>query len=162
MQAHGTGTPQNRVTESQILSRVALAFGIEAWPVAAIKAYLGHSLGAASGDQVASTLGSWAHGVLPGIVTTTELADDVATAGLNFGLTHRELDPADQRYALINSKGFGGNNATATLLSPLQTQEMLAARHGNAAGRRWRACGRRSRCGARKPRGARGARARRE
>jgi acetoacetyl-[acyl-carrier protein] synthase len=41
VQAHGTGTPQNRVTESEILSRIAEAFGIEEWPVAAIKCYLG-------------------------------------------------------------------------------------------------------------------------
>ena len=35
--AHGTGTPQNRVTESAILNETARAFGIEGWPVAAVK-----------------------------------------------------------------------------------------------------------------------------
>ena len=48
VQAHGTGTPQNRVTESALLSKVAKAFGVSEWPVAAIKSYVGHSLGAAS------------------------------------------------------------------------------------------------------------------
>jgi acetoacetyl-[acyl-carrier protein] synthase len=137
VQAHGTGTPQNRVTESQILSRVATAFGIEAWPVAAVKCYLGHSLSAASGDQIAATLGVWSAGWLPGIATTTALADDVATDGLAFSLQHAELNLAEQRYALINAKGFGGNNATATLLSPLQTMDMLRARHGDAAITQW-------------------------
>ncbi len=137
VQAHGTGTPQNRVTESLILDRVAEAFGISDWPVAAIKCYLGHSLGAASGDQVVSTLGVWAHGVLPGITTTAALADDVVHDHLAFAMQHTALDLSKQRYALINAKGFGGNNATATLLSPLQTDEMLRARHGAAAMDDW-------------------------
>ena len=38
VQAHGTGTPQNRVTESHILNAVAQHFGIDRWPVAAVKA----------------------------------------------------------------------------------------------------------------------------
>ena len=141
VQAHGTGTPQNRVTESQILSRVAAAFGIDAWPVAAIKAYVGHSLASASGDQVVATLGTWAHGWLPGIMTTAALAEDVVADHLAFTLAHRELDPAQQHYALINAKGFGGNNATATLLSPHQTRDLLAARHGAAAITQWQRAG---------------------
>lgn len=36
VQAHGSSTPQNRVTESQILSKVASSLGIESWPVTAI------------------------------------------------------------------------------------------------------------------------------
>ena len=35
-----------------------------------------------------------------------------------FSTQHREVDPAQQKYAVINSKGFGGNNASATLMSP--------------------------------------------
>ncbi|WP_439102927.1 beta-ketoacyl synthase [Congregibacter sp.] len=137
VQAHGTGTPQNRVTESVILSRVAGAFGIEHWPVGAIKSYVGHSLAAASGDQIAATLGIWAEGWMPGISTTAELADDVATDNLSFNLEHQELDLSKQRYALINAKGFGGNNASATILSPLQTMDMLKARHGASSMSRW-------------------------
>jgi acetoacetyl-[acyl-carrier protein] synthase len=135
--AHGTGTPQNRVTESAILDRVAGAFGIEDWPVAAIKCYLGHSLSAASGDQLAATLGSWSLGWLPGIATTQQLASDVHHSHLDFCLEHRELDPGEQRYALVNAKGFGGNNASATLLSPLQVGDMLRARHGRSAITEW-------------------------
>ena len=36
LQAHGSSTPQNRVTESKIFDTVAAAFGIEGWPVTAI------------------------------------------------------------------------------------------------------------------------------
>ncbi|MFK8043408.1 beta-ketoacyl synthase [Congregibacter sp.] len=137
VQAHGTGTPQNRVTESVILSRVAGAFGIQDWPVGAIKSYVGHSLAAASGDQIAATLGIWTEGWMPGITTTDALADDVATENLSFSLEHQALDLSKQRYALINAKGFGGNNASATILSPLQTMDMLKARHGAQGVLQW-------------------------
>jgi acetoacetyl-[acyl-carrier protein] synthase len=33
--------------------------------------------------------------------------------------------------AFINSKGFGGNNATAVVLSPQQAEKMMAARYGD-------------------------------
>ena len=33
----------------------------------------------------------------------------------------------------INSKGFGGNNATAAILSPFVTEAMLTKRHGHSA-----------------------------
>ena len=129
VQAHGTGTPQNRVTESEIMSQTARAFGIDSWPVAALKCYLGHSLGSASGDQVNATLGTWASGFIPGITTIDDLADDVRQDNLAFSTGHREIDPEQQAYAVINSKGFGGNNASATLLSPAVTNQMLQARY---------------------------------
>ena len=129
VQAHGTGTPQNRVTESEIMSQTARAFGIDSWPVAALKCYLGHSLGSASGDQVNATLGTWASGFIPGITTIDDLADDVRQDNLAFSTHHREIDPEQQAYAVINSKGFGGNNASATLLSPAVTNQMLQARY---------------------------------
>ena len=136
VQAHGTGTPQNRTTESMILSRTARAFGIENWPVVALKCYLGHSIGAAAGDQVTATLGIWSRGLLPGIATIDEIAEDVSRDNLDFSREHREIDPARSYYAIVNSKGFGGNNASATLLSPAATCKMLQARYG---ARRWQA-----------------------
>jgi acetoacetyl-[acyl-carrier protein] synthase len=139
VQAHGTGTPQNRVTESEILSRTAQAFGIEDWPVAALKSYLGHSLGAASGDQVTATLGMWHHGLIPGITTIDALAADVRTEHLAFSKEHRRFDPADAQYAVINSKGFGGNNASATMLSPQATRGLLQQRYSDKEWQVWQA-----------------------
>jgi 3-oxoacyl-(acyl-carrier-protein) synthase len=92
--AHGSSTPQNRVTESQILDQVATAFDIQDWPVVAVKAFLGHTIAPASGDQLAAALGE---------------------------------------VAILNSKGFGGNNASAVVLSPVRTEQMLATRHGETA-----------------------------
>jgi acetoacetyl-[acyl-carrier protein] synthase len=135
--AHGTGTPQNRVTESAILSRTAQAFGIEDWRVVAGKAYVGHSIGSASGDQITATLGIWRHGILPGITTIDRIADDVRQDNLSFSNAHRALEPERQLYAIINSKGFGGNNASATLMSPATTRRMLQARYSAQEWSKW-------------------------
>jgi acetoacetyl-[acyl-carrier protein] synthase len=137
VQAHGTGTPQNRVTESDILSRTAQAFGIENWPVIAPKCYVGHSIGAASGDQLTSTLGIWRHGILPGITTIDHIAADVTQAHLAISNQHREVDIDEQQFAIINSKGFGGNNASATLFSPVTTRRMLQARYSAQEWQQW-------------------------
>jgi acetoacetyl-[acyl-carrier protein] synthase len=135
--AHGTGTPQNRTSESAILSQTARAFGIDNWPVVAVKSYLGHSIGAAAGDQLATALGIWERGLLPGITTIDSIAQDVSHDGLAFSREHREVNPAEQNYAIINSKGFGGNNASATLLSPGVTSRMLQRRYTKAQWQAW-------------------------
>jgi len=133
MQAHGTGTPQNRVTESNILSRLAGAFGIDEWPVAAIKSYVGHSMAPAGGDQLGAVLGTWHDGWLPGIASIDHVADDVVTENLALALAHTELDPSQRQAAFVNSKGFGGNNATGLVLSPACTEALLEQRWGKKA-----------------------------
>lgn len=137
VQTHGTGTPQNRVTESLIMNETAKAFGIQQWPIAAVKSYTGHSIGAAGGDQIMATLGVWQHGIIPGIRTVTEIAPDVHNQYLNILLDHYVMDPAEMEVALINAKGFGGNNATAVLLSPQVTQKLLRTRHGAEQMNQW-------------------------
>ena len=47
-----------------------------------------------------------------GIVTSKQLAEDVHHDHLNFLLSHHIEDPDRMQATLINSKGFGGNNAT--------------------------------------------------
>ena len=133
IQAHGTGTPQNRVTESAIFEQVAREFGIESWPVAAVKSYVGHSLCCSGADQLIASLGVWKYGIIPGILTTETLADDVHTENLDFLLQHREVGTEEMDAVLINSKGFGGNNSTASILSPAVTRRMLEKKHGRKA-----------------------------
>ena len=130
IQAHGSSTPQNRVTESIIFDKVAKAFDIKSWPVTAVKAFVGHPLGPASGDQLASTLGTFADGILPGIKTTEKVADDVNDENLEILLKDKT---AQMDVAFLNSKGFGGNNATASVLSPGVVENMLAKRYGESA-----------------------------
>ena len=138
VQAHGTGTPHNRTTESQILNGVAAAFGIEQWPVAAIKCYVGHTMAAAGGDQLASALGVFAHGILPGIATIDRVASDVERDHLHISRDATKRTPADWDVAFLNAKGFGGNNATATVASPGVVLGRLGQRHGAAALDAWR------------------------
>lgn len=128
--AHGSSTPQNRVTESQIFDQVATAFEIKDWPVVAVKSYLGHTIAPASGDQLAAALGCFEHGVLPGIQTIDAPAEDVYQDRLKLGPDHQSRAPEDLKVAILNSKGFGGNNASAVVLSPQQTEAMLAGRYG--------------------------------
>jgi acetoacetyl-[acyl-carrier protein] synthase len=138
VQAHGTGTPQNRTTESKILNGVAKAFGIEEWPVAAIKCFVGHTMAAAGGDQLASTLGVFEHGILPGITTIDEVAADVEREQLRLSPQALQRSPADWDVSFLNAKGFGGNNATATIVSPQVAQRWLEQRHDGRALAQWR------------------------
>ncbi|SKA28450.1 3-oxoacyl-(acyl-carrier-protein) synthase [Oceanospirillum multiglobuliferum] len=135
--AHGTSTPKNRVTESHVLNEVAKAFNIESWPVAAIKCYVGHSQGTAAGDQTISALGTWAHQMIPGIATTEKVADDVHQSNLLFSQQAIDLKERRMDSALINAKGFGGNNATGVILSPEVTLRMLTKKHGQDAMAAW-------------------------
>lgn len=131
--AHGTGTPQNRVTESHILNEVAKTFSIKQWPVAAIKSYIGHTLAAAAGDQLIAALGGWEHGWVPGIKTIDHIASDVHQSHLNILRDHYYAGEKgqDMKGVLLNAKGFGGNNATAFVLSPHETLRMLQHKHGS-------------------------------
>jgi acetoacetyl-[acyl-carrier protein] synthase len=120
--AHGTGTPANRTTESHILNEIANTFGIKDWPITAIKSYLGHSMAPASGDQLIASLGTWNKGIIPGIHSTDALADDVYAEHLDILLEDKLEEPNFYKGCFLNAKGFGGNNASAFILSPEETQ----------------------------------------
>lgn len=132
VQAHGTGTPQNRTTESHILNEVAKTFGLSQWPITAIKSYVGHSISVAAGDQLAATLGVWQYGWIPGIKTIDHIAGDVYQSNLNILRDHHFVGDKGEHIlaTIINSKGFGGNNASALILSPQQTLQMLENKYG--------------------------------
>ena len=133
VQAHGSSTPLNRVTESKIYHQVAQTFGITSWPICAVKSYLGHSLSVASGDQLAMTLGVFAHGVIPKINTIDHVADDVCREYLDIPLQHIQKPANHWQVAFLNSKGFGGNNASAVILAPEVVNKMLSKKHGDHA-----------------------------
>ncbi|MDP3704474.1 MAG: beta-ketoacyl synthase [Legionellaceae bacterium] len=135
VQAHGTGTPQNRTTESHILNEVAKTFSLNHWPVTAVKSYIGHSVSVAGGDQLVSALGVWQYGWIPGIKTIDHIADDVHQSHLNILTDHHFAGDlgSEIQGVIINSKGFGGNNASALILSPQQTLTMLTNKYGASA-----------------------------
>lgn len=135
--AHGSSTPANRVTESEILDRVAEAFNINSWPVAAVKAYVGHSLASASADQLAATLGSFKYQIIPGIKTIDQVADDVHQQRLLISTRDIDRSQLPLEVGFINSKGFGGNNASAVVLAPTVVERMLKKRYGADAFEAW-------------------------
>jgi acetoacetyl-[acyl-carrier protein] synthase len=139
VQAHGTSTPQNRVSESHILNETAKLFGIEQWPVAAIKAFIGHTLGPASGDQLVATLGVWAHGIIPGIKTIDHIAGDVHDSNLQISSEHLQVGVEGIDSAILNAKGFGGNNASAPVFGPHIALRMLSKQRGEKTMTAWRA-----------------------
>ncbi len=133
--AHGTSTPKNRVTESHVLHEIARTNNITAWPVAGIKTFVGHSQGSAAGDQLASALGSFAYGLIPGLPYLDAVAEDVHAERLKL---FQEPMAFEADAAFINAKGFGGNNATGLVLSPKVTERLLVKRHGPAAIEAWK------------------------
>ena len=134
--AHGTGTPLNRITESHIMSTFAKEFGIENLPVSSIKSKLGHTMGAAGMDQIWCAMGAVENQKLTGICTIPKLADDVFTENLDYFLEDREFD-SRKDIMFMNSKGFGGNNATSAFVSSDLTQELLEKRHGKSNVTKW-------------------------
>ena len=48
---------------------------------------------------------------------------------MNISITDIDKGPGNVDVAFLNSKGFGGNNATATVLSPHVVNTMLAKRY---------------------------------
>ena len=113
--AHGTGTFQNRSTESDVLSKCATSLNMNDLKVTGLKGYLGHTMGPAGGDQLACALGIFSHGIIPGLNSTPKLADDVVTENLNFCMQNEEINIQDLDAFFLNAKGFGGNNATASI-----------------------------------------------
>ena len=127
--AHGTGTPQNRESESHIISSISKTFGINALPVTAVKSYLGHSLAAAGGDQMISALGSWKNNLIPGITSTPKLAENVHKENVDFLLKNKKFENGRFDFAVLNAKGFGGNNGTCLIASPSKTMKMLKSKY---------------------------------
>lgn len=106
--AHGTGTPLNDSAEAAALARWAGARAASL-PVSSTKSSIGHLLGAAGAVEAVVCLmalrGQW----LP--PTSTLRTPDPAC---RFALVREPMD-ARLEYALTNSFGFGGANATLIL-----------------------------------------------
>lgn len=106
--AHGTGTPLNDSAEAAAINRWA-GTDAKAIPVSSTKASIGHLLGAAGAVETVVCLmalrGQW----LPP-TTTLRAADPVCSFQMVNQPTEATFD-----YALTNSFGFGGANATLVL-----------------------------------------------
>jgi len=107
--AHGTGTPLNDAAESAAI-RLALGSRAESVPVSSIKGAVGHLMAAAGAIEIAATLLAFERDLLPGTAHHTE-----RDAEIPLHVVGEAPRPARVDFALSNSFGFGGQNATVVL-----------------------------------------------
>ncbi len=86
-------------------------------------------MGPDGGDQLASALGVAEHGIVPGITTSTGPAHDVHHSHLRIASEHTNIGAENFSAALLNAKGFGGNNATAVMLSTSEVNKIINEKH---------------------------------
>jgi len=104
--AHGTATPVNDVTETRAIKEV---FGRRAYdvPVSSTKSMHAHTLGAAGALEAIVSLLALTRGFIPPTIHSTERDPDCDLDYVTEGAR-----PADLRVVLSNSFAFGGNNTT--------------------------------------------------
>lgn len=102
--AHGTGTPLNDVTEAAAIRRV---FGAGTPPVSSSKAQLGHAIAAAGALELLGCLAALDRGVMP---PNAHL--ETPDPKVDLDLVGRIGRPAPLGVVLSNSFGFGGQNAS--------------------------------------------------
>jgi 3-oxoacyl-[acyl-carrier-protein] synthase II len=104
--AHGTSTPVNDPTETQAIKTT---FGEHAGrlAVSSTKSMTGHLLGAAGGLEAGITALAIRHQTLPPTINLDNPAE-----GCDLDYVPHVARPGQIRYALSNSFGFGGTNAS--------------------------------------------------
>ncbi|MBE6726892.1 MAG: beta-ketoacyl-[acyl-carrier-protein] synthase II [Ruminococcaceae bacterium] len=107
--AHGTGTPLNDVTETNAIKR---AFGEDARRVriSSTKSMTGHMLGAAGAAEAIASVLALRSGVIP---PTVHL--NVPDPDCDLDYTPNQAVLADPTLALSSSLGFGGHNSVIAL-----------------------------------------------
>lgn len=104
--AHGTSTPYNDLFETMAVKSV---FGEHAYKLgmSSTKSMTGHLLGAAGGIEAIFTALSLQEGIMPP-TTNYETPDEEC----DLDYVPNEARKADLQYAMSNSLGFGGHNAS--------------------------------------------------
>ena len=107
--AHGTSTPMNDACETQAIKT---AFGDHAYhlAVSSTKSMTGHMLGAAGAVEVVFTAQALLDGFLPATIGYQEPDPEC-----DLDIVPNQGRDADIRYAMSNSLGFGGHNASILL-----------------------------------------------
>ena len=107
--AHGTGTSGNDLTETRVLSMV---FGarVQEIPVSSVKGALGHTLGAAGGLEALVTALAVHHGIVPPTANFT-----TAREGCPLDYVPNEGRKRPVTVAVSQNFAFGGNNAVLVL-----------------------------------------------
>ncbi len=107
--AHGTSTPANDVTETYALKSV---FGERAYeiPVSSTKSMIGHLLGAAGAVETIATVLSMKRGIIPPTINYEEPDPEC-----DLDYVPNKARDCEFHVALKNSFGFGGQNACLVL-----------------------------------------------
>ena len=105
--AHGTSTKLNDLTETASLKMVFGEKKAKQTPVSSTKSMTGHMLGAAGGFESVVCIKSIMHGVVPPTINYTTPDPDC-----DLDYVPNEAREVDVRLALNNNLGFGGHNAS--------------------------------------------------
>jgi 3-oxoacyl-[acyl-carrier-protein] synthase-1 len=101
--AHGTGTPNNDLTEGLAAMRV---FGDNVPPLSSLKAYTGHTTSAAGSFEAVVSLLALEHNFLPVNLGFKNKIEEHSFVPVTDATPSRPL-----RHVLSNSFGFGGNTS---------------------------------------------------
>jgi 3-oxoacyl-[acyl-carrier-protein] synthase II len=116
--AHGTATTFNDATEGAAIAQI---FGTRV-PVSSTKSMMGHSLGAAGAIEAVFSILAMRGGFLP---PNIHYADPDPAWSLN--IVSNESRPANLRYVVSNSFGFGGTNASLVIERGADFQSAIAS-----------------------------------
>ncbi len=108
--AHGTGTQLNDVTESQVVARI---FGDHQPAVSSIKGVTGHALGASGAVEAVASVMSILRSEIP-----PNIGLDVPDPAIELTDIVREIRPWEPGLILSNSFGFGGHNVVLAIAPP--------------------------------------------
>ncbi|MDX2085638.1 MAG: beta-ketoacyl-ACP synthase II [Candidatus Melainabacteria bacterium] len=106
--AHGTSTPAGDVAETVALKRVFGEHARNGLLVSSTKSMHGHMLGAAGAVEAIVCVNALIHGVVP---PTINLDEPDAQCDLDY-VAHTARPMPQMEYAMSNSFGFGGHNAS--------------------------------------------------
>ena len=104
--AHGTGTPMNDVTETAVIKKALGKDSAGRAYISSTKSMTGHMLGAAGAVEALACLFALNEGVIPPTINLNERDE---SCDLNY--VPNKAVKADITLALSNSLGFGGHNA---------------------------------------------------
>lgn len=108
--AHGTSTPANDITETKAIKSVFGAWATDGLVVSSTKSMTGHLLGAAGAIEALFSTLAVHEGKVPPTINLENPGE-----GCDLDYVPLEARGMDVRYAMSNSFGFGGTNASVVI-----------------------------------------------
>ena len=108
--AHGTGTPNNDISEGRAVERV---FGHRVPPLSSTKPFTGHTTSAAGSVEAVIAMLAMQHSFVPASLNVQQPMEE-----LRFRPTMQTIHNVELRHVLSNSFGFGGNDTACIFSKP--------------------------------------------